>query len=73
MSPVAEIHPSGELAESDHRLGPGGDLVSVAGKPTDQATAAEHADDPMTIGGRTYPREDIPEILGRKQLRTCEM
>jgi len=33
---------------------------------TDQATAAAHADDPMTIGGRTYPREDIPAILGGK-------
>ena len=25
-----------------------------------------HADDPITIGNRTYPREDIPEILGGK-------
>ena len=33
---------------------------------TDQATSAAHADDPITIGGRTYPREDIVEILGRK-------
>jgi hypothetical protein len=32
----------------------------------DHATATAHADDPITIGGRTYPREDIPEILGRK-------
>ncbi|MBC7966711.1 MAG: hypothetical protein H7Z17_12405 [Fuerstia sp.] len=33
---------------------------------TDQATAAAHADDPMTFGGRTYPREDIPAILAGK-------
>ena len=33
---------------------------------TDQATAAAHADDPMTIGGRTYPREDIQTILAGK-------
>ena len=32
----------------------------------DEATAKTHADDPITIGGRTYPREDIPEILGGK-------
>ncbi len=30
----------------------------------DQATAKAHASDPVTIGGRTYPCEDIPEILG---------
>ena len=32
----------------------------------DEATAKAHADDPITIGGRTYPREDIPAILGSK-------
>ena len=32
----------------------------------DEATAKAHADDPITIGGRTYPREDIPDILGGK-------
>ncbi|MCX7392549.1 MAG: DEAD/DEAH box helicase family protein [Planctomycetales bacterium] len=33
---------------------------------TDEATAKDHASDPIAIGGRTYPREDIPEILGGK-------
>ena len=33
---------------------------------TDEATANAHASDPITIGGRTYPREDIPDILGGK-------
>jgi N12 class adenine-specific DNA methylase len=32
----------------------------------DDATAKTHAADPIAIGGRTYPREDIPEILGGK-------
>jgi hypothetical protein len=32
----------------------------------DDATAKTHAADPTTVGGRTYPREDIPEILGGK-------
>jgi len=32
----------------------------------DEATAKTHAGDPITIGGRTYPREDIAEILGGK-------
>jgi hypothetical protein len=32
----------------------------------DAATAKTHAADPIAIGGRTYPREDIPEILGGK-------
>ena len=32
----------------------------------DEATANAHADDPITIGGRTYPLEDIPDILGGK-------
>ena len=32
----------------------------------DEATAKAHADDPITIGGRTYPREDIQDILGGK-------
>src|SRR5271157_1194648 len=31
---------------------------------TDHTTAAGHASDPITIGGRAYPGEDIPEILG---------
>jgi hypothetical protein len=32
----------------------------------DEATAKAHASDPVAIGGRTYPREDIPDILGGK-------
>ena len=32
----------------------------------DEATANTHANDPIAIGGRTYPREDIPDILGGK-------
>jgi N12 class adenine-specific DNA methylase len=32
----------------------------------DQATANTHADDSMTIGGWTYPREEIPAILSGK-------
>ena len=32
----------------------------------DEATVKAHADDPVAIGGRTYPREDIPVILGGK-------
>ena len=32
----------------------------------DEATTKSHADDPIAIGGRTYPREDIPDILGGK-------
>jgi N12 class adenine-specific DNA methylase len=32
----------------------------------DQATAAAHAGHPMIIGGRNYPHEDIPAILGGK-------
>ncbi|MGP0066475.1 MAG: helicase-related protein [Isosphaeraceae bacterium] len=32
----------------------------------DEATATTHADDPIAIGGRTYPREDVPDILGGK-------
>ena len=30
----------------------------------DDATAKAHDTDPIAIGGRTYPREDIPDILG---------
>src|ERR1700729_2815876 len=30
----------------------------------DEATANAHTSDPIAIGGRTYPREDIPAILG---------
>jgi len=33
---------------------------------TDHATADAHADDPIAIGKRTWPREDVPEILGGK-------
>ena len=32
----------------------------------DEATANAHCDDPIAIGGRTYPREDIQDILGGK-------
>jgi len=32
----------------------------------DETTAKAHASDPITIGGRSFPREDIPEILGGK-------
>ena len=32
----------------------------------DQATATAHADDPITIGNRTWSREDMPAILGGK-------
>jgi hypothetical protein len=32
----------------------------------DQATANSHATAPIAIGGRTCPREDIPDILGGK-------
>jgi len=32
----------------------------------DEAIANTHADDPIAIGGHTYPREDIAEILGGK-------
>jgi hypothetical protein len=32
----------------------------------DEATSKTHANDPIAIAGRTYPREDIPEILGGK-------
>ncbi len=30
----------------------------------DEATSKAHASDPIAIGGRTYAREDIPDILG---------
>jgi len=30
----------------------------------DDATAKTHATDPIAIGGRTYPLEDVPDILG---------
>ena len=33
---------------------------------TDEATTKTHATDPIAIDGRTYPREDIPDILGSK-------
>jgi N12 class adenine-specific DNA methylase len=32
----------------------------------DEATTKLHADDPIKIGSRTYPREDVAEILGGK-------
>ena len=38
----------------------------LANVMTDHATADAHADDPITIGKRTWPREDVPEILGGK-------
>lgn len=33
---------------------------------TDQTTLKEHATDPIAIGGRSYPREDLAEILDGK-------
>jgi hypothetical protein len=33
---------------------------------SDEATAKTHATDAIAIDGRTYPREDIPDILGGK-------
>ncbi len=33
---------------------------------TDHATADTHADDPITIGKRTWPREDVAAVLGGK-------
>ncbi len=45
-------------------------IASLSGRlsklSADEATTKTHATDPITIGGRTYPREDIPEILGGK-------
>jgi N12 class adenine-specific DNA methylase len=32
----------------------------------DKQTMTDHTDDPIAIGGRTYSREDIPAILGKK-------
>lgn len=32
----------------------------------DGSTAKDHAADPITIGGRTYPREDLADVLGGK-------
>jgi hypothetical protein len=32
----------------------------------DEATTNAHASDPVNIGGRTYPRDDVPDILGDK-------
>ena len=32
----------------------------------DQQTLIDHSDDPIAIGGRTFPREDIPAIVGKK-------
>jgi hypothetical protein len=32
----------------------------------DEATTNAHLSDSVTIGGRTYPRDDIPDILGGK-------
>ena len=32
----------------------------------DEQTVTDHADGPIVIGGRTFPREDIPAILGKK-------
>ena len=39
---------------------------------TDEATATAHADDPIAIGGRTYPREDIPDDSRRQARRLAE-
>jgi N12 class adenine-specific DNA methylase len=36
----------------------------LANLSADAATAKFHADDPIATGGRTYPRDDIPAILG---------
>jgi hypothetical protein len=33
---------------------------------TDEATATAHAADPMTIGKRTLPREDVPAVLSQQ-------
>ncbi|MGE3999009.1 MAG: DEAD/DEAH box helicase family protein [Planctomycetaceae bacterium] len=33
---------------------------------TDRQTATDHAADPMTIGGRTYAREDLSAVLGKR-------
>ncbi|HWE98100.1 MAG TPA: hypothetical protein VG269_29410 [Tepidisphaeraceae bacterium] len=33
---------------------------------SDEAIARTHATDPIAIGGRAYPSEDIPAILGGK-------
>jgi N12 class adenine-specific DNA methylase len=45
-------------------------IASLSGRlsklSADEATTKAHATDPIAIGGRTYPREDIPEILGGK-------
>ncbi len=45
-----------------------GMIASLSGRlsnlTTDHATADAHADDPMTIGKRTWPREDVPAVLG---------
>src|SRR5208282_2964759 len=35
----------------------------VANLTADQATASEHADDPMVIGGRKCLRDDVPAVL----------
>src|SRR5262249_38225516 len=32
----------------------------------DAATAADHAGDPMTIGGRAFPHDDIPAVLAKR-------
>ena len=39
------------------------DLTNLS---SDEATAKTHATDAIAIDGRTYPREDIPNILGGK-------
>jgi hypothetical protein len=53
--------------------GPIGSLVggvALSGRlsklTTDEATATAHADDPITIGKRTWSREDAPAILGEQ-------
>lgn len=32
----------------------------------DERTVAEHSDDPIEVGGNSYPREDVAAILGKK-------
>jgi N12 class adenine-specific DNA methylase/trans-aconitate methyltransferase len=45
-------------------------IAGLAGRladlKADQSTAAAHVEDPINIGRRTYPRDDIPAVLGRK-------
>ena len=38
----------------------------LANLTTDHATADAHSDDPITLGKRTWPREDVPAVLGNQ-------